>query len=191
MERTQVAIISADPAGLLLSHLLRRHGIEAVVLEARSREHCEARIRAGVLEQGTREVRLEAGLGERMERQGLIHAGIHLRFDGSSHHIPLSELTAGPRRDDLRPDRGRQGPDRCPVRVGRATAVRVPRRAAWRGSKATSPSSATSVMGVSTSFAARSLPGAMAFTASAVRRARRPVERVGAGVSVRLAGDPG
>src|SRR5450755_1415886 len=94
-ERTQVAIIGAGPAGLLLAHLLHRHGIDSVVLEARSREYCEARIRAGVLEQGTREVLIEAGVGARMEREGLIHGGIYLRFDGHSHHIPMSELTGG------------------------------------------------------------------------------------------------
>jgi p-hydroxybenzoate 3-monooxygenase len=94
-ERTQVAIIGAGPAGLLLGHLLHRHGIEAVVLESRSRAYCEARIRAGVLEQGTRDVLLEAGLGERMRREGLLHGGIYLRFGGRSHHIPMTELTHG------------------------------------------------------------------------------------------------
>ncbi len=94
-ERTQVAIIGAGPAGLLLAHLLHRHGVDSVVLEARSREYCEARIRAGVLEQGTRDVLIEAGVGARMEREGLIHGGIYLRFDGGSHHIPMTELTGG------------------------------------------------------------------------------------------------
>jgi len=69
--------------------------MESVLLEARSREYCEARIRAGVLEQGTREVLIESGVGERMEREGLVHGGIYLRFDGQSHHIPMSELTDG------------------------------------------------------------------------------------------------
>jgi p-hydroxybenzoate 3-monooxygenase len=93
--RTQVAIVGAGPAGLLLGHLLGRQGIDTVILEARSREYCEARIRAGVLEQGTREVLLETGVGGRMEREGLVHGGIHLRFDDESHHIPMSELTGG------------------------------------------------------------------------------------------------
>jgi p-hydroxybenzoate 3-monooxygenase len=95
VSRTQVAIVGAGPAGLLLSHLLYQQGIESVVLEARSREYCEARIRAGVLEQGARDVLLEAGLGERMAREGLLHGGIYLRFDGRSHHIPMDELTGG------------------------------------------------------------------------------------------------
>jgi p-hydroxybenzoate 3-monooxygenase len=90
-----VAIVGAGPAGLLLGHLLHRHGIEAVVLETRSREHCQARIRAGVLEQATREVLLEAQLGGRMKDEGLVHGGIYLRFDGASHHIPMAELTHG------------------------------------------------------------------------------------------------
>ncbi len=94
-ERTQVAIIGAGPAGLLLGHLLSRQGIETVILEARTRAYCEARIRAGVLEHGTRELLIAIGVGERMEREGLVHGGIHLRFDGESHHIPMDELTGG------------------------------------------------------------------------------------------------
>ena len=95
VDRTQVAIIGAGPAGLLLGHLLHRDGIETVIVEARSREYCEARIRAGVLEQGTREVLIGADVGERMQTEGLVHGGIHLRFDGESHHIPMDELTGG------------------------------------------------------------------------------------------------
>ncbi len=93
--RTQVAIIGAGPAGLLLSHLLRLQGIDAVLVEARSREYCENRIRAGVLEQGTVDVLNEAGLGERMRRQGLEHHGIELLFSGERHRIDLSALTGG------------------------------------------------------------------------------------------------
>jgi p-hydroxybenzoate 3-monooxygenase len=94
-DRTQVAIVGGGPAGLLLGQLLHRQGIESVILEARSREYCEARIRAGVLEQGTTEVLREAGVGERMDRDGLVHSGIYLRFDRRSHYIPMSELTDG------------------------------------------------------------------------------------------------
>jgi p-hydroxybenzoate 3-monooxygenase len=94
-ERTQVAIIGAGPAGLLLGQLLHRRGIEAVILESRSRDYVEARIRAGVLEQGTIDVLREAGVGERMDREGMRHGGIYLCFDHTLHHIPMSELTDG------------------------------------------------------------------------------------------------
>jgi p-hydroxybenzoate 3-monooxygenase len=94
-QRTQVAIIGAGPAGLLLGQLLHRQGIEAVILESRDRAYVEARIRAGVLEQGTIEVLREAGVGERMDREGLRHGGIYINYDGERHHIPMSELTGG------------------------------------------------------------------------------------------------
>jgi p-hydroxybenzoate 3-monooxygenase len=94
-ERTQVAIVGAGPAGLLLGALLQMRGIDAVVLEARSREYVEARIRAGVLEHGTAEVLRAAGVGARLDREGLVHGGIYLRFEGISHRIPMSELTGG------------------------------------------------------------------------------------------------
>jgi len=95
VERTQVAIIGAGPAGLLLGRLLARAGIDAVILEARSREYVEARIRAGVLEQGTVDVLRAAGVGDRLDREGLRHGGIYLSFDGARHHIPMDELTGG------------------------------------------------------------------------------------------------
>src|SRR5256885_13746202 len=94
-ERTQVGIIGAGPAGLMLSHLLARVGIESVVLERRSREYIEKRIRAGVLEQGTVDLMRETGLGERVSREGLVHRGISLRFEGTDHRIAFDELTGG------------------------------------------------------------------------------------------------
>ena len=93
--RTQVAIIGAGPAGLMLARLLQIEGIDAVVLEARSREHVEQRIRAGVLEQGTVDLLAASGVGERMQREGLVHHGIELQFDGERHRIPLSDLAGG------------------------------------------------------------------------------------------------
>jgi p-hydroxybenzoate 3-monooxygenase len=93
--RTQVGIVGAGPAGLLLSHLLHLHGIESIVIEARSRKYVEERIRAGVLEHGTADLLAESGVGERMKREGLIHRGIELRFARRRHRIDLSELTGG------------------------------------------------------------------------------------------------
>jgi p-hydroxybenzoate 3-monooxygenase len=93
--RTQVGIIGAGPAGLLLAHLLRRQGIEAIVLEARSRQDVESTIRAGVLEQGTVDLLDELGLAGRMKREGAVHRGIYLRFNRRSHRIDFPELTGG------------------------------------------------------------------------------------------------
>src|SRR5918912_1752167 len=93
--RTQVGIVGAGPAGLVLSHLLARGGIESVVLESRSREYVEQRVRAGVLEQGTVDLLVSTGVGERLLEEGLVHHGIELRFEGRRHRIPLTELTGG------------------------------------------------------------------------------------------------
>jgi p-hydroxybenzoate 3-monooxygenase len=93
--RTQVGIVGAGPAGLLLSHLLHLEGITSVVLEARSREYVEQRVGAGVLEQGTVELLTDTGLGDRLHREGLVHHGVELRFDGEGHRIDLSALTGG------------------------------------------------------------------------------------------------
>ena len=91
--RTQVGIVGAGPAGLVLALLLRRRGIESIVIETRSRAYCEQRIRAGVLEHGTVGLLEENGVGERMRREGLVHHGIYLRFAGRSHHIDFPALT--------------------------------------------------------------------------------------------------
>jgi p-hydroxybenzoate 3-monooxygenase len=90
--RTQVGIVGAGPAGLLLSHLLARSGIDSVVLESRSRSHVEERVRAGVLEQPTVELLREVGLAGRLDREGLPHEGITLRFDGGDHRIDFADL---------------------------------------------------------------------------------------------------
>ncbi|HTQ07084.1 MAG TPA: 4-hydroxybenzoate 3-monooxygenase [Polyangiaceae bacterium] len=93
--RTQVGILGAGPAGLMLSHLLHLGGVESVVLEKHSREYIERRVRAGVLEQGTVDLLTETGLGERLQREGMVHHGIHLRFGGRTHRIGFGPLTAG------------------------------------------------------------------------------------------------
>ena len=93
--RSQVGIVGAGPAGLVLSRLLHLQGIESVVLETRSRDYVEKRIRAGVLEQGTVDLLIESGVGGRMRREGLVHHGIELRFGGRGHRIDLSGLTRG------------------------------------------------------------------------------------------------
>ena len=93
--RTQVGIVGAGPAGLLLSHLLHLEGIESVVIESHTRRHVEERIRAGVLEQGTVDLLNETGVGERMRREGLVHHGIELRFNRQGHRIDMYELTGG------------------------------------------------------------------------------------------------
>ncbi len=91
--RTRVGIVGGGPAGLLLSHLLHGRGIESVVLEARSRKDLESEIRAGVLEHGTAELLIETGVGDRMQREGAVHHGVKLQFDGRRERIDLEELT--------------------------------------------------------------------------------------------------
>ena len=91
--RTQVGIVGAGPAGLVLGHLLHLQGIDSVVLEIRSREYCQERVRAGLLEQITADLLTEIGVGERMKREGLVHHGINLRFRGRTHRIDFADLT--------------------------------------------------------------------------------------------------
>lgn len=92
-QRTQVGIIGAGPAGLLLARLLKLNGIESVILEARSRAYVEARIRAGVLEHGTVRLLEEAGVADRLHREGLVHEGVELGLDGGRFRIDLAGLT--------------------------------------------------------------------------------------------------
>ena len=91
--RTQVGIVGAGPAGLLLSHLLHLQGIESVVLERKDQDYVERRVRAGVLETGTAETLRESGVGARMDAEGLLHGGTELRFRGRSHRIDFADLT--------------------------------------------------------------------------------------------------
>ena len=90
--RTQVGIVGAGPAGLMLSHLLHRAGISSIIVEARSRAYCEARIRAGLIEQWAADMLVETGVGARMKRESMVHDGIYLCFDGKLHHIDFHKL---------------------------------------------------------------------------------------------------
>ena len=93
--RTQVGIVGAGPAGLMLSHLLHLSGIESVVAENRSRQYVQERVRAGLLEQGTVDLMIETGVGDRLKKLGLVHHGIELRFNGRGHRIDFADLTGG------------------------------------------------------------------------------------------------
>jgi p-hydroxybenzoate 3-monooxygenase len=93
--RTRVAIVGAGPAGLLLGQLLERDGIDNIVMEHRSREYVERRVRAGVIEYGIANLIEEAGAGERMRRDGLVHHGVEFRFERNSYRVALSELADG------------------------------------------------------------------------------------------------
>ena len=90
--RTQVGIIGAGPAGLVLGHLLAREGIDAVILEAKGREYCEQRQRAGVLEHDVARLLRDVGLGKRLDAIGLTHDGIYLQFAGERHHLDFRAL---------------------------------------------------------------------------------------------------
>src|ERR671939_1995898 len=93
--RTQVGIVGAGPAGLMLSHLLHLRGVGSVVLDLRTRADIEETIKAGVLEQGTVDLMTNTGVGDRLKRDGFVHHGINLRFAGRLHRINLYELTGG------------------------------------------------------------------------------------------------
>jgi p-hydroxybenzoate 3-monooxygenase len=93
--RTQVAIVGAGPAGLLLGQLLHKSGIDAIIIERQAPDYVLARIRAGVLEQTTTDLLIEAGVGERLAREGLVHSGFALGFGGQQHRVDLYALTGG------------------------------------------------------------------------------------------------
>jgi p-hydroxybenzoate 3-monooxygenase len=93
--RTQVGIVGAGPAGLMLGHLLHLAGIDSAILENRTREHVIERVRAGVLEQGTVDLMTEAGVGDRLHREGMRHEGIHIAFGKRRHRIDMAGLTGG------------------------------------------------------------------------------------------------
>jgi p-hydroxybenzoate 3-monooxygenase len=93
--RTQVGIVGAGPAGLMLGHLLHLQGIDSVIIEDRSAEHVIERVRAGVLEQGTVDLLRQTGLGARLDEEGMRHDGIYIAFNGARHRIDMAALTGG------------------------------------------------------------------------------------------------
>lgn len=93
--RTQIGIIGAGPAGLTLAHWLKSHGIDSVIIEHRSREYIEARVRAGLLEQNTVDILTQLGLAERLHKEGHRHEGVYLSFDGERIRVPFGDLTGG------------------------------------------------------------------------------------------------
>jgi p-hydroxybenzoate 3-monooxygenase len=93
--RTQVGIVGAGPAGLMLGHLLHRAGVDSVIVETRSQDYVVERVRAGVLEQGTVDLMRDAGIGDRLDREGMRHEGIYIRFAGTRHRIDMASLTGG------------------------------------------------------------------------------------------------
>ncbi len=90
--RTQVGIVGAGPAGLMLSHLLHLAGIHSIIVENRSRAYCEARVRAGLMEDWVTKLLIETGVGVRMQREGLVHDGIYMAFNGELRHIDFYKL---------------------------------------------------------------------------------------------------
>ncbi len=125
--RTQVAIIGAGPAGLLLGQLLHKHGIDNIILERQTADYVLGRIRAGVIEQVTVDLLDEAGVGARMHADGLVHDGVQICVDGVRHRH-LLQGTDRQDGDGLRPDRDHQGPHGRPRRGRRADDLCRPRR---------------------------------------------------------------
>ncbi|GAA4466997.1 4-hydroxybenzoate 3-monooxygenase [Nibrella saemangeumensis] len=93
--RTQVGIIGAGPAGLTLAHWLKQQGIESVIIEHRSRDYVQARVRAGLLEQNTVDILKDLGLADRLVREGHAHHGVYLSFDGERIRVPFDTYTGG------------------------------------------------------------------------------------------------
>ena len=92
---TQVGIIGAGPSGLLLANWLKKHGISSVIIELRSRKYLEGRVRAGLVEQNTKDILKQLGLDARMNKEGVVHDGVYLSFEEERIRIPFAELTNG------------------------------------------------------------------------------------------------
>ena len=192
-QRTQVAIVGAGPAGLMLGHLLHLRGIDSVILENRSRDYVIERVRAGVLEQGTVDLMPATGVGDRLRREGMRHDGIYIAFDGRRHRIDMAGADRRPGDHDLRAERSRQGSDRGAARDGAAAVLRGRRRSCPRGS---TDRHAVGVVSAATASAHELscdfIAGCDGFH-GVCRPAIPPshLQRLRARVSVRLARDPG
>jgi len=165
--QTQVGIVGAGPAGLLLGHLLHLKGIDSVILESRNQDYVIDRVRAGVLEQFTADLMTQMGVGERLHREGMRHDSVYLSFGGKRHHVPLSELTGGRAiyvygQNEVMKDLMQALPaGRCTTRCRMFRYMKSTRRA---------PKSVTSTMVGNTNSLAISSRAAMDSMGSAVRR---------------------
>ncbi len=169
--RTQVGIVGAGPAGLMLSHLLHLAGISSIVIEDRSRAYCEARVRAGLMENWVARMLIDTGVGERLQREAMVHDGIYISLQrrGAPHRLPQADRQAGVH---LRPEGGRHRPDRQAARRRRPDSLRGCRTPAFTISTAASRKSASAMRASRRRSNAISSAAATASTASAGRAFR-------------------
>ena len=168
--RTQVGIIGAGPAGLFLSHLLQRAGIDCVVLEARSRDYVENRVRAGVLEQHTVDLMDEIGAGERLHRESMVDRSLDIRFLGHCIHMDMETLSGGKVATIYGQQEVVKDLIAARVKAGGAAAVRGGGASRSMASTASGRPSATAIRAKTNRSNATLSPAATAFTASAGRR---------------------
>ena len=170
--RTQVGIVGAGPAGLMLSHLLHLAGISSIVIEDRSRAYCEARVRAGLMENWVARMLIDTGVGERLQREAMVHDGIYISFKrrGAAHRLPQADRQAGLH---LRPEGGRHRPDRQAARRRRRRSSSRSRTPAFTISTAGTRKSASGTRASRRRSNAISSAAATASTASAGRAFRR------------------
>ena len=184
--RTQVGIVGAGPAGLMLSHLLHLAGISSIVIEDRSRAYCEARVRAGLMENWVAQMLIDTGVGERLQREAMVHDGIYISFKrrGAPHRLPQADRQAGVH---LRPEGGRHRPDRQAARRRRPDFLRGfgHQRSRFRWRQRRKSASATTARRRRSN--AISSAAATASTASAGRAFRPACSRTTTG-SIRSAG---
>lgn len=182
--KTQVAILGAGPAGLFLAHLLHRAGVESVVLERRSRYYVERRVRAGVLEHGAAQMLRDAGVGERLDREGLEHGGINLRFDGESHRIDFKALVG---RTIFVYGQQEIVKDLIAARLEADAPILFPKPVKSNISIPTAPALFSCTMVASKRWSATASPAATGHTASAGRQSSR-AERWCTSITIRMRG---